>query len=160
MSSVIALPAIDQTNVSAEIRAIIKRMAADGGGLVKMMQRADIPYRRAYEQANRNQGVLVDFAVALEHAGIDDPLRIAVDRSKKYELAPKVKFLRKAHPARTIREIELDIHHAVSALTSLVESTAQDGRFKRRDVETIKSEVHKIKVKFAELEAGIEGGKR
>lgn len=153
----IALPR--QTNLSEELRVIVKRMAASNGGLVSFLRSAGIRYRRGYEQLNRNQGVLVDMLPALTQAGIDEPLRRVADACG-YDVTPKMQFLRKAHaPDRPVRSHALDLHHATAAVTMTIEAALADKLIDEREREIIKGDLHKLRRKMAELEMKLEVGK-
>jgi len=112
-------------------------------------------YHKVWSQANRNQGVLADLVVVLARHGFDGPLRIMADASG-HEVVPKVKFLRKAHPGKAVRSFELDVHHATSALTLIVEDALSDKRFSSKEKDAIKAAAQKARVEIAELVAKIE----
>lgn len=151
----IALPR--QTNVSESIRVSIKRLAANNGGLARFVRDLGMPYKRTWERINRNQGDLIDLIVALAQGEIDEPLRIAADAAG-YEVTPKTKFLRKAHAlARPVRSHALELHHSTSAVTMLVEEALKDKLIDNRERTAVKSAIHQLRKKMAELEARIEG---
>lgn len=151
----IALPR--QTNVSENIRVSIKRLASNNGGLASFMRALGHPYKRTWERVNRNQGDLIDLVVDLAAQGIDEPLRTAVAPTP-FELTPKMKFLRNTNPAKPTRSYALDIHHAVSALTSLVDRALLDNRLTSKERGAIREAAHRAKMEIARLEAKIEEG--
>jgi len=151
----IALPR--QTNISETIRVSIKRLASNNGGLARFMRDIGQPYKRTWERVNRNQGDLIDLIVELAKVGIDEPLRIAADASG-LDITPKMNFLRKAHaPSKTIRSYALDLHHATSAVTMLIEAALEDRRIDHRERKEVKSAIHKLRKEMAELEDRITG---
>jgi molybdenum-dependent DNA-binding transcriptional regulator ModE len=146
-----------QANVSGKIRTILKREAAENGGLRDMARDIGENYHKVWNQMNRNQGVLADLVVILARHGFDGPLRIVAEAAG-HEVIPKVKFLRKMHPGKSIRSFELDVHHAASALTMLVELALSDGALSSMEKEAIKEAAQKAKIEIAELEARMTGG--
>jgi len=150
----VALPR--QTNLSDEIRTIIKRTAAINGGLASFMRKIGIGYRRAWEQANRSQGVLVDILPALTMAGIDEPLRIVADACG-CDIQPKIKFLRTSNPPRPVRSYGLELHHVTSRITMLLEEALADQRIDEKEIKALQSKVHSARKTLAEFEAKITG---
>ena len=150
----VALPR--QTNLSDEIRTIIKRTAAINGGLASFMRKIGIGYRRAWEQANRSQGVLVDILPALTMAGIDEPLRIVADACG-CDVQPKMKFLRISNPPRPVRSYGLELHHVTSRITMLLEEALTDQRIDEKEIKALQSRVHGARKTLAEFEAKITG---
>ena len=150
----VALPR--QTNLSDEIRTIIKRTAAINGGLASFMRKIGIGYRRAWEQANRSQGVLVDILPALTMAGIDEPLRIVADACG-CDIQPKIKFLRTSNPPRPVRSYGLELHHVTSRITMLLEEALADQRIDEKEIKALQSRVHGARKTLAEFEAKITG---
>ena len=146
-----------QTNTSETIRVSIKRLASNNGGLARFMRGLGMPYNKTWERINRNKGDLIDGIIELARVGFDDPLRIAADAAG-YDVTPKVKFLRKAHtPARAVRSHALDLHHACSAVTMIVEDALADRMIDAKERERVKSALQKLRRKMAELEGRIEG---
>ena len=144
-----------QANVSGKIRVILKREAVLNGGLRDMARDIGENYHKVWNQMNRNQGVLADLVVILARHGFDGPLRIIAEAAG-HEVVPKVKFLRKAHPGKSVRSFELDVHHATSALTLLVEDALSDKRLSSMEKDGIKAAAQKARVEIAELVAKIE----
>jgi len=149
----VALPR--QANVSGQIRVILKREAAENGGLRDMARDIGENYHKIWNQMNRNQGVLADLVVILARHGFDGPLRIMAEAAG-HEVVPKVKFLRKAHPGKAVRSFELDVHHATSALTMIVEDALRDGGLSSKEKESIKAAAQKARVEIAELVARVD----
>jgi len=150
----IALPR--QTNVSESIRVSIKRLASHNGGLAQFLRDLGMPYNKTWERVNRNKGDLIDGVIELAQVGFDDPFRIAAEAAG-YEVMPKTVFLRKAHPGKAVRSYALDIHHATSALTMLVEDALSDGGLSSMEKDAIKAAAQRARVEIAELVAKIEG---
>ena len=147
---------LGQTNLSGKIRASLKRQASERGGLASMMRELGLPYKKAWEQLNRNQGVLVDILPVFALAGIDEPLRAVADACG-CDVTPKMKFLRrKPADSRPVRSHALDIHHAAAAVTMRLEEALLDRRIDERENEAIKSALHGLRKKMAELEARID----
>ena len=154
-SPAVALP--EQPNLSNRVRVILKRTASQNGGLAAFMRELGIPYQRVWEQMNRCQGVRVDLLPALTAGGIDEPLRVVADACG-YDVTPKVKFLRKKKvEARPVRSHALDIHHAAAAVTAKIEEALTDRQIDDREREAIKSALHGLRKKMAELEDRIGG---
>jgi len=145
-----------QTNVSENVRVSIKRLAMMNGGLARFVRELGMAYKKTWERLNRNKGDLIDGVVELALVGFDDPLRIAADAAG-YEITPKIKFLRKDHPGKSVRYYELDLHHATAAVTMLVERALEDGMTEARKWEEVKSALQKLRRKMAELEARVSG---
>lgn len=156
MNESITLRLGGQTNLSEALRVIIKRTAASNGGLVAFMKTLGFPYRRAYEQLNRNQGVLVDILPALTEAGIDEPLRRVADACG-YDVMPKLKFLRTSHPPKPVRSYGLDMHHATATITRVLEEALADQRIDDKELEKLKARLHDARKTLAAFEAKITG---
>ena len=150
----VALPG--QTNLSDEIRTILKRTAAMNGGLASFMRKIGISYKKAWEQANRSQGVRVDLLPALTLAGIDEPLRIVADACG-CDIQPKIKFLRTSNPPRPVRSYGLELHHVTSRITMLLEEALADQRIDEKEIKALQSRVHGARKTLAEFEAKITG---
>ena len=156
MNNINAVTLPGQTNLSDEIRGILKRAAAMNGGLASFMRKVGIGYRRAWEQANRSQGVLVDILPALTMAGIDEPLRIVADACG-CDIQPKIKFLRTSNPPRPVRSYGLELHHVTSRITMLLEEALADQRIDEKEIKALQSRVHGARKTLAEFEAKITG---
>jgi hypothetical protein len=156
MNNINAVTLPGQTNLSDEIRGILKRTAAINGGLASFMRKIGIGYRRAWEQANRSQGVLVDILPALTMAGIDEPLRIVADACG-CDIQPKIKFLRTSNPPRPVRSYGLELHHVTSRITMLLEEALADQRIDEKEIKALQSRVHGARKTLAEFEAKITG---
>jgi len=150
----VALPR--QTNTSETIRVSIKRLASNNGGLARFMRGLGIPYNKTWERVNRNKGDLIDLVVELARNGLDEPLRIAADASG-LDVTPKVQFLRKACSVRPIRSHALDLHHATTDVTRIVEEALADKMIDDKERERVKSAIHYLRKKMAELEGRISG---
>lgn len=160
MSSIIAVPKIEQANVSELLRSIIRRKANSVGGVTKLARIVGVNAHRYYNQMNRGNGVLADLIV--EHywkLGDKEPLRVMAEACD-HELVPKVKFLRKAHPAKPVQDFELDCVHALDALTMLIDEARKDNRYSWMEREAIKEAGERAKLEIAELVVKAVGGKR
>ncbi len=156
-TSIAALADFEQAKLSGEIRVALKRRAAGmRGGLRTLAQEAGLPYARAWNQLNRGNGVLADLIAALAQVGIDDPLRMVADAAG-YDVAPKPKFLRRKGQPTPIRAHEIDLHHAAADVTQRIEKALVDQAINARERERIKSALHALRLRMAELEAHIDG---
>ena len=146
-----------QSKVSDRIRTNLKRYAAQNGGLRKLCQMLGFDYDRAWHQLNRGQGVLAEMLVITAAAGLDEPLRI-VAHEAGYDVTPKQKFLRRAHPpTKPVRSYALDIHHACSSVTQMIEDALVDGSFDARERARVMSAIHSMRRELAELEQKVAG---
>jgi len=157
MNNINTVAQVQQANISEFLRVLFRRKANEVGGIVKLAEIVGINAHRYYNQMDRGNGILADLIV--EHCrktGDDAPLRAIADACGK-EITPKPRFLRKAHPGKPVRSFELDVHHATSALTLLVEDALSDGGLNSIEKEAIKAAAQKARVEIAELVAKIEG---
>lgn len=146
----------EQASLSAAIRTAVKRLAAGRRrGLRDLASDCGVPYARAWNQLNRGNGVLADLVAALAQAGIDDPLRMVADEAG-YDIAPKLKFLRRAHPpTKPVRSYALDLHHACAGVTQAIEEALADECLDDRDRVRVLATLHTLRREMAELEARI-----
>jgi hypothetical protein len=151
---------IQQANTSEVLRKLFRRKAIEVGGIPELARIVGVNAHRYYNQMNRGNGILADLIVAHCTQTGDDEILCAMADACDRDITPKVKFLRTAHPRQTIQSIELDVHHATTALTEIVEATLRDKRFSSREQSAIKAAAQKAKVKIAELEARVTGGMR
>lgn len=151
--------ALYQPIISARIRTVLKREAASNGGLKNFAHELGEDYDKVWHQANRGQGVLADLIVTLTRAGFDEPLRIIADAAG-VDITPKVKFLRKARgPAKPVRATALELHHSCSVVTAEIEKALVDGSFDDKDRDRVAVALHRLRIKMAEIEARMAGGK-
>lgn len=160
MPNTATAPTAQQANLSGVLRTLIRRRANEEGGIPKLARIVGVNAHRYYNQLNRGNGILADLIV--EHykkLGDKEPLRVIADACD-YELVPKAKFLRKAHPAKPIQDFELDCHHALAALTSIVDAARKDNHYSRIEQESIKAAADRAKTEIAELVAKATGDGR
>ena len=149
---------VGQTNISTAVRRTIITHAYNNGGLRDLCRKTGQPYNQTWERVNRNKGDLLDLVVALANANISEPLREVVDATP-YELQPKMRFLRAATPAKPLTHHALDLHHACSFVTALIVSALESGVMGERERRNVKSAIHAMRVKMAELEYRLEPNK-